>query len=151
MAKTDSVLAFLKDQFKGRKVIKKYLALVCGDAVSGDLKMPIGRSRFQFSRFGVKADGKMAITEFKVIKKLIIDNKKYSLIEVNLKTGRTHQIRVHLSYLGWPLVGDRLYGGEMMLGLGRPFLQAKYIKIGDMEFESELADDLKEFLKNNGA
>ncbi|MCW1948902.1 MAG: RNA pseudouridine synthase [Candidatus Shapirobacteria bacterium] len=97
-------------------------------------------------------DGKEALTEFKLIKKYKRNGKKYSLLEINLKTGRTHQIRVHLSYLKWPLVGDKLYGGEANI-LFRPFLQAFYLKIKDpvfgkeKDFEIGLADDLKEHLE----
>ncbi len=124
-----------------------------GEAViDGSINWPIGRSKYGFGKFGVTVDGKEALTEFKLIKKYKRNGKKYSLLEINLKTGRTHQIRVHLSYLKWPLVGDKLYGGEANI-LFRPFLQAFYLKIKDpvfgkeKDFEIGLADDLKEHLE----
>jgi 23S rRNA pseudouridine1911/1915/1917 synthase len=81
--------------------------------------------------------------------------KKYSLIEVDLKTGRTHQIRVHFKYLGWPLVGDKIYSGDMNLGLDRPFLHCCQLSFVDekneqMSFKSELTDDLKNLLLKMG-
>lgn len=153
VAKTEMALVELKRQFKNRETTKKYWALVGGEAVGGKLEMPIGRSRYQFARFGVQTEGKMAITEFRVIKNIRMEEKIYSLMEVNLKTGRTHQIRVHFSYLGWPLLGDRLYGGKLVEGINRPFLHAVYLKIKHpktektMEFNSELAVDLKKILQ----
>ncbi len=150
-----NVLAFknFKNQFKNRSLTKKYYCLVGGEVVmDGSINWPIGRSKYGFGKFGVTVDGKEALTEFKLVRKYKRNNKKYSLLEINLKTGRTHQIRVHLSYLKWPLVGDKLYGGEINI-LTRPFLQAFYLKIKDpvsgeeKTFETDLADDLKEHLK----
>ena len=80
-------------------------------------------------------------------------NKIYSLIKIDLKTGRTHQIRVHFSYLKWPLVGDLVYGGRELLGLRRPFLQAAELQFEhpvsgqQMSFEIELANDLREVME----
>lgn len=153
VAKNERTFADLKGQFKNRTVKKKYYCLVCGEAVGdGSIDLPIGRSKYGFGKFGVSVDGKRALTEFKLIKKYIKNGKKYSFLEVNLKTGRTHQIRVHLSHLKWPLVGDSLYGGEDN-GLGRPFLHAAYLEISDpksgekLVFKSELPVDLKNHLE----
>lgn len=153
MAKSDLAFKSFKNQFKLRSLTKKYYCLVGGAVVNdGSINWPIGRSKYGFGKFGVTVDGKEAITEFKLVKRYKRANKKYSLLEINLKTGRTHQIRVHLSYLKWPLVGDKLYGGEVDI-LNRPFLQAFYLKIRDpisgeeKIFETDLADDLKENLK----
>jgi 23S rRNA pseudouridine1911/1915/1917 synthase len=153
MAKNDLAFKNFKNQFKNRSLTKKYFCLVGGEVVSdGSINWPIGRSKYGFGKFGVMIDGKDALTEFKLVKKYKKNDKKYSLLEINLKTGRTHQIRVHLSYLKWPLVGDKLYGGETDI-LTRPFLQAFYLKIKDPVsgeeriFETDLADDLKEHLK----
>lgn len=139
--------------FKNREIKKMYLALVGGDVSSkGEIKVPIGRSNYTFGKFAVNALGKEAETHFKVIKKYEYLGKKYSLLEIDLKSGRTHQIRVHFSYLGWPLVGDKLYGGEELLGLTRPFLQSARMEFvhpnsgKKLIFESELAQDLQNLL-----
>lgn len=138
----------LRSQFKNRKIIKRYICLVSGNAVfSGEVKMPIGRSKYGFSKFGVDSEGKEAWTVFKLIKKYKKENKYFSLLEINLKTGRTHQIRVHMSYLGWPLVGDKLYGGNIS-DLNRPFLHAAFIQFIHpisnriIELSSNLPEDL---------
>ncbi len=141
------------EMFKKREIKKTYLALVEGDlSKEGNIKVPIARSRYTFGKFAVSEEGKMAETSFKLLKKYYFDNKVYSLIEINLKTGRTHQIRVHFSYLRWPLVGDLTYGGTKLLGLPRPFLESiklefKHPQTGaNLSFEGELASNLKELL-----
>ncbi len=141
------------EMFKKKEIKKTYLALIEGDLSSdGNIKVPIARSKYTFGKFTVSEEGKMAETSFKLLKKYYFENKVYSLIEINLKTGRTHQIRVHFSYLRWPLVGDFTYGGTKLLGLSRPFLESikmefKHPQIGaDLSFEGELASDLKELL-----
>jgi len=139
--------------FKKRKIKKTYIALIGGDlSNSGEIKVPIARSRYTFGKFAASEKGKEAETHFKVVKKYKYLDKMYSLVEINLKTGRTHQIRVHFSYLGWPLVGDLTYGGKELLGLKRPFLQAKKLEFEHpitkkkLFFESDLATDLEEVL-----
>ena len=143
----------LKKQFKNRVVTKKYFCMVSGDtSMSGTIDWPIERSKYSFGKFSVGVDGKRALTEFILIDRYLKNNKKYSLLDINLKTGRTHQIRVHLSYLRWPLVGDGLYGGETDI-LKRPFLHAHELQINDpktgnrLKFESLLPGDLLEHLK----
>lgn len=152
IAKTNKSFVFFKQQFKNRLVGKKYYCLVGGEtSMNGSIDWPIERSRFSFGKFGVNVDGKNALTEFTLIDRYIRNNKKYSLLDINLKTGRTHQIRVHMSHLRWPLVGDGLYGGEVDT-LKRPFLHSHELSIGDpttgerLEFKSQLAEDLKEHL-----
>lgn len=153
VAKNKESFDYLKQQFKNRLVKKRYYCLVGGEAsFDGSINLPIGRSKYSFGKFGVDIDGKRSVTEFFLLKKYIKNEKKYSLLDVNLKTGRTHQIRVHLSHLRWPLVGDKLYGGEMN-GLDRPFLHAHYLEITDpqtkerLKFELDLPEDLKSHLK----
>jgi 23S rRNA pseudouridine1911/1915/1917 synthase len=148
VAKTDESLTELKKQFKTRKVKKHYWALAGGDLPgNGSINMPINRSKYSFGRFKVDEEGKNAETEFKVVKKYKIEGRVYSLVDINLKTGRTHQIRVHMSYLGWPLLGDKIYGGKMIDGLDRPFLHAYELEILGKKFEAPMADDLKLVLK----
>ena len=155
VAKTEEAFLGLKKQFKERSLSKKYYCLVGGDAsFEGTIDMPIARSKYSFAKFGVTEEGKNALTKFKLIKKYKKDGKIYSLLEVDLKTGRTHQIRVHFSHLRWPLVGDRVYGGEMAGALKRPFLHAykiifKHPITGqEMKMEADLPQDLSDFLKN---
>lgn len=152
IAKQESVLHNLKNQFKNRQIVKKYICLVSGNAcIDGEVQMPIGRSKFGFGKFGIELDGKEAWTIFKLIEKYKKKEKYFSLLEITLKTGRTHQIRVHMNYLGWPLVGDRLYGGDIT-DLERPFLHASFIEFkhpisGEIiNFNSKLPDDLIKIL-----
>ena len=152
-AKTLESLNNLKSQFKNRLTAKHYKAMLCGDvSFEGEVKVPIDRSKYVFGKFGPGWNGKQAWTKFKLIKKYSYNGKKYSLVDIDLKTGRTHQIRVHFSYLNWPLLGDKLYGGEMVLGIERPFLQAYYLEINHpvsgerLHFEIDLAKDLKQVL-----
>lgn len=154
VAKTEEAFLDLKKQFKERSLIKKYYCLVGGDAsFEGTIDMPISRSKYTFGKFTVNVDGKRALTEFKLIKKYKRDGKIYGLLEVDLKTGRTHQIRVHLSHLKWPLVGDGVYGGETVGDLKRPFLHAYRIIFRhpisgrEIDLKIDLAKDLIEVLK----
>jgi len=103
----------IRKQFLKRTIQKEYLALVVGDfPFEAEINLPIGRKRgAKLGKFGVVVDGKKALTGVKLIKKYKnIEGKVVSLVKVRLYTGRTHQIRVHLSHLGWPIVGDSLYG-----------------------------------------
>lgn len=154
VAKQEFILHNLKNQFKNRQIVKKYICLVSGSSsFDGEVKMPIGRSRFGFGKFGINIEGKDAWTIFRLIKKYKKNDKYFSLLEVTLKTGRTHQIRVHMCYLGWPLVGDRLYGGDIS-DLNRPFLHAAFIQFRhpildkDVSFNSDLPNDLLDILKS---
>lgn len=152
VAKNENSWDNLRSQFKNRKIIKKYICLVSGDSsINGEINMPIGRSKFGFGKFGINPYGKESWTIFKLIKKYSKENKIFSLLEIDLKTGRTHQIRVHMNYLGWPLVGDKLYGGSVT-DLNRPFLHAAYIQFvhpisnKTISFTSDLPNDLLNIL-----
>lgn len=129
VAKTEAALRHLRRQFKGRKVHKTYLALVHGrpPAPEGIIEAPLGRDPRQRQRMAVVPGGREARTRYRVLE----DLGDYSLLEVIPETGRTHQIRVHLAWLGVPVAGDRLYGRERGvrrvkddLGLERQFLHA---------------------------
>lgn len=134
VAKTRKMLDYLKRKFKNREVVKKYTAVIDGDLpMEGEMNLPIGRSNYGFGKFGVNPDGKKALTKFKVIKKFELEGKIVSLVDIDLFTGRTHQIRVHFSYLGWPIVGDKLYGSKIG---GRIRLHCRLIGFDDYIFES---------------
>ncbi len=156
IAREKKALDFLKQQFKQRLVKKHYIALISGDLpVNGRIDMPINRSKYGFGKFKVHEDGKKAVTEFETIKKINIEGKIFTLVKINLLTGRTHQIRVHLSYLGWPLAGDVTYGGKKTAGLERPFLHAAELSIANpkdgeiMNFKADLPEDLNSILTGN--
>lgn len=153
VARNAEALKELKSQFSNRSITKKYLALVGGDLPAvGDIKMPIKRSSYVFGKFAVDPEGKFAWTEYKVIKKILLDNKYFSMVEVTLKTGRTHQIRVHFAYMGWPLYGDLRYGGVAGVLKGRQFLHACYLKLRhpnsrlEVSFNSNLPDKLADII-----
>lgn len=154
VAKNKETGEFLKQQFKLRKVKKKYLVCCVGKLYPEEaiIDAEIGRHPSQPYKMAVVPDGegKRAITYYKVLK--YFDN--FSFVEVWPKTGRTHQIRVHLAAIGYPIVGDQIYGGKKaILGLKRPFLHANLLTIKHpktkqkITFESPLPRDLKSFLK----
>lgn len=107
IAKNDKTHVILSDQIKAHKVKKTYIALVRGKVKENEatIDMPIGRSTKDRTKMAVCRNGKNAITHIKVIERF----KNYTLLEVNIETGRTHQIRVHLSQIGYPIVGDYVY------------------------------------------
>ena len=153
----------LIDQLKERTVTRKYTALVVGEpSLSGVIDKPIGRHPKVRTKQAVVSSGKEAISRFKRVKSL----KGYSLVEVLLETGRTHQIRVHLSYLGFPLVGDNTYGGRRKYVKGtsenlrnkinqfkRQALHASSLSFihpstkKTLTFDSELPDDMKQLIR----
>jgi 23S rRNA pseudouridine1911/1915/1917 synthase len=109
-AKTPQALGKLQKQFSERKTKKTYIAVVTGTPKepAALIDMPIERNPKQPQTFRVGSNGKSAQTEYKVLK----SNGRLSLLELKPATGRTHQLRVHLKYLGHPIVGDTLYGGQ---------------------------------------
>lgn len=109
IAKNNKAHEFLAEQIQKRLVEKKYLAIVKGviEQNEGTIDFPIGRNSTQPHKMAVVEDGKPSLTEFKVLERL--NNATY--LELDLKTGRTHQIRVHLSHIKHPIINDTLYGG----------------------------------------
>ncbi len=107
IAKNDNAHINLSNQIQKRNVKKTYIALVRGVIKENEatINMPIGRSNRDRKKMAVSKNGKEAITHFKVLKRY----KEYTLLEVKIETGRTHQIRVHLSEIGYPIVGDEVY------------------------------------------
>lgn len=145
----------LKQAFRDRTVDKTYHALVQGlpDPLSGTIDGPIGRHPSAGWRFAVTSDGKHAVTHYRVIEAF----RDVSLVEVSLETGRTHQIRVHMSSIGHPCAGDPMYGSDpnlaKRLGLIRQWLHA--VKLGFnhpatgryLEIEAPYPEDLAQALE----
>lgn len=152
-AKNDFAHLDLSKQIKEHQVTKKYLALVHGSLRddSGIINAPIGRSMKNRKKMAVTIEGmsREAVTQFKVLKKF----SDYTLIEATLRTGRTHQIRVHLSFIGYPIVGDQLYGHKKQgLNIGRQALHSHILGFVHpstkkyMEFCAPLPKDMQEII-----
>lgn len=122
-ARNNETASLLQKQFAERKSKKEYLAIVDGilKEKHATINLPIGRNPTAPSTFRVDAKGKNAVTEYKVL----AENGKQSLVELKPLTGRTHQLRVHMKYLGAPIKGDRVYGKEA----DRLYLHAKSLEI----------------------
>jgi len=151
VAKTSKAQANLIGQFKSHSVTKAYMALVRGHLTpeNGIIEAAIGRDPRHRQRMAVVAGGREASTEYQVIKYI----GDYTLLEVRPETGRTHQIRVHLGAIGFPVVGDKIYGVKSPF-LSRQFLHACRLgfslpSTGEyIEFKSELPEDLEQALED---
>ena len=153
VAKNDNAHIKLAEQLKDHTMSRTYIALVKGVIVenSGEINLPIGRDPNNRQKMGVtRSNSKEAITYFKVLKRY----KDHTLVECHLKTGRTHQIRVHLSYIGYPVEGDPLYSGKKYDTLYKngQLLVATSLKLihptsnKEMEFHIELPSYFEEIL-----
>ncbi|MCL0091290.1 RluA family pseudouridine synthase [Dehalococcoidales bacterium] len=153
VAKNSLAQAKLINQFKARSVVKAYLVLVKGRLTpeNGIIDAPIGRDPSNRKRMAVVSVGREARTQYHVVKYI----GDYTLLEVRPETGRTHQIRVHLSAIGHPVVGDTVYGVKSAY-ISRQFIHACRLGFhlpssGEyVEFKSELAPDLEQALKDIG-
>ena len=155
IAKNENSYSNLKQQFRDRTVTKVYHALVQGhmDPTEGTIDAPIDRHPREDYRFAVVADGKPSITHYKALEFF----PAVSLLEIELETGRTHQIRVHFSALRHPLVGDMTYGADhtiaSRLEIARPWLHARELKFihpasgSEIAFFSEYPQDLTRCLE----
>ena len=156
VAKNDHAIHALQHQFKQREVRKIYVALVIGniEQAEGVIEAPIGRHRVHRKRMAVVTNGKPARTRWRVRGRYRdARNRIYTLLDVRLLTGRTHQIRVHFAWLGYPLVGDTVYGpANSPLPAPRQFLHARTLTLQHptteekMTFSALLPDDLAQFL-----
>ena len=155
VAKNDHAHIALAEQLKDHTMARTYTALVKGviPENSGEINLPIGRDPHNRQKMAVtRTNSKEAVTYFKVLKRF----KEHTLIECKLKTGRTHQIRVHLSYIGFPVEGDPLYAGRKFDSLYKngQLLVATSLKLihpssnKEMEFHIELPDYFKEVLNH---
>lgn len=153
VAKNDVARQYLIDQFKSRAVTKGYLVLVNGKVFpqEGKIEAPIGRDPHYRKRMAVVEDGREASTKYRVREYL----GDYSFLEVSPETGRTHQIRVHLSAIGHPVAGDAVYGGKSP-HIGRQFIHAYHLGFylptsgTYQEFTCPLPRDLEEALESLG-
>lgn len=151
LARNEKAKVFLTDQFKTRNVKKVYTALVHGNLQNDTarLELPIKRSHNNPQKMIISKQGKPAISEYHTIKKY----KDYTLLSIKIMTGRTHQIRVQLAYLGHPVVGDIMYGNKKQnLPINRHFLHASELTIElpsalKKTFEAPLPQDLQNALK----
>lgn len=146
LAKSEEVQKFLKRQFQDRKVHKTYYAVVPGVLKYSEarLDLPLIRDLKRPTTFRVDANGKAAETYYSVVE----SNGDYSLVELKPTTGRTHQLRVHMKYLGHPILGDKVYGGPEA---ERLFLHAKELEITlpggkRMTFTADLPREFKNVL-----
>lgn len=151
VAKTDKAHTHLAEQIKNHSFTREYMGIVCGriNDAEGTVDAPIGRHKINRKKMAVtETNSKNAVTHYKVLE--VFD--KYSLLKFVLETGRTHQIRVHMSYIGHPILGDDVYG-KAFKGIDGQCLHAKKIgfvhpSTGEyMEFDSELPEYFEKILK----
>lgn len=154
IAKNNEAHAFLAQQLKNKDCFRRYYAIVKGTIVNneGEINAPIGRNPKDRQKMCVTdKNAKEAITEFKVLQRFS-DN---TLLDVNLLTGRTHQIRVHMAYIHHPVVNDMKYGGPIIDETGQ-YLHAYYLSFihpktkERVEFKTNMPNYMKEYIINNG-
>ncbi|MBS1340030.1 MAG: RluA family pseudouridine synthase [Clostridia bacterium] len=152
VAKNDKAHINMSEQIKERNVKKTYIALVRGNVPEekATINMPIGRSTKDRKKMAVTKNGKQAITHFKVLKRY----SKYTLLEIKIETGRTHQIRVHMAEIGYPVVGDAVYSnGKNEFGIEGQMLHAYKLEFmhpitnKHMELTAPLPQYFEEILK----
>ena len=152
VAKTGVAHRKLSKQLKERTIAKKYLAVVKGlvSLDEGIINAPISHDKKDRRRMAVdEEEGKVSLTYYRVIRRN--KEKNYTVLEIRPKTGRTHQIRIHLSHIGHPVLGDTLYNGPIIKDLSRQALHASSLsfihptKNSPMEFSAKLPEDMKGF------
>lgn len=149
VAKTNKCHEKLSDMFKVHDIKRTYYALLCGclPYEKAVIDAPIKRDPKNFNKMGVFEDGKRAITHLEVIKRY----KDYTLVKLNLETGRTHQIRVHMDYIGFPIYNDPVYNKEKSTDFGQ-FLHSKEIEFihpitgKKIHFECDLPKEFQDYL-----
>lgn len=149
VGKNADIVSAIQEQFKNRTIKKIYHAIVIGVLRDNfyEINLPIGRHSVYRKKMTVREDGKKALSYIKVLNRF----KKHTLIEVNIKTGRTHQIRVHCSYKGFPVAGDKIYS-KSYSNYSNLMLIAKQIEFTHpisseiMKFEVDYTDYFRDFL-----
>ena len=146
-ARNNETANLLKKQFAKRLTKKTYIAITTGipKLEKARIDLPIARNPKKPATFKVSSNGKVAITDYKVLK----TNENYALIELMPKTGRTHQLRVHLNYINCPILGDKVYGAKKA---DRMYLHAEKLEItipnkGRITFEAKLPKEFKNIFK----
>ena len=149
IGKNANIVSSIQEQFKNRTIKKIYHAIVIGVLKDNylEINLPIGRHQVYRKKMTVREDGKDALTHIKVLKRF----KSHTLIEINLKTGRTHQIRVHSSYKGFPVAGDKIYSKSFNKYPGLMLIAKKIefthpISKDVLKFEIDYPNYFKEFL-----
>ncbi len=161
IAKTPDAFKKLQANFKERVVKKEYVALVHGYVPQndGEITATVGRLPWSKRKFGVIPGGREASTKYRIVKKFEHKGNKYTLLDLYPQTGRTHQIRIHLRFIGHPIVADKTYAGRKtwrydLAWCPRLFLHAKKITfkhpktLKTVTFESVLPKDLQSALSN---
>ncbi|NQH33600.1 RluA family pseudouridine synthase [Streptococcus suis] len=151
IAKNDEAHTRLAEELKAKKSLRKYIAIVHGNLPNdrGMIEAPIGRSEKDRKKQAVTAKGKEAVTRFQVLERF----GDYTLVELTLETGRTHQIRVHMAYIGHPVAGDEAYGPRKTLKGQGQFLHAQTLgfthpRTGELvEFTADAPAIFKETLE----
>ena len=149
VAKENKTHEILSEEFKKHNIHREYIALVDGviEVSRGTIDAPIKRSKENYQKMTVASGGKKAITNFEVIKRY----KNNTLIRLVLETGRTHQIRVHMAYIGYPIHNDPVYNKKISTSFGQ-FLHSEYLKFihpitkKELEFRCPLPDEFKDYL-----
>ena len=152
VAKNDAAHTSLVNQLVRKSVTRKYIALVHGHIPhdKGTIEAPIARDPKERQNMSVVDKGKHAVTHFRVLERF----GDFTLVECRLETGRTHQIRVHMKYIGYPLVGDPKYGPKKTMDIGGQALHAEVIgfdhpKTGEyMEYSAEMPEEFAELLES---
>lgn len=159
VAKNDKAHINMSEQIKDRKVKKTYIALVRGTITENEatINMPIGRSTKDRKKMAVTKNGKEAITHFKVLNRYTTSKASYTLLEIKIDTGRTHQIRVHMAEIGHPVVGDMVYSnGKNEFGVIGQCLHAKKLEFchpitgKEMSFEAPLPEYFENIIDSFG-
>lgn len=150
IAKNAYIHARLGEEIQTGELRRRYLCIVCGDvAGDGTVDAPIKRAEGSVINRIVAADGQRAVTHYRVLKRY----GEYTMLEMTLETGRTHQIRVHMAYMGYPLAGDWLYGTEDKQTVPRQMLHSCYLRLlhpvtgEEMEFNSTTSQDMSDFIQ----
>lgn len=163
IAKNPEALRYYLGLFKDRKIIKTYVALVHGrvEPIEGEVVLPLKRSLYDREKWQVHYEGKRAVTAWKVEKRFNYPGHEHwkdalTFLRLNLKTGRTHQIRVHLSFLGWPIFSDYKYLNRKFSKEDRKYLSHHFLHAAQIGFttfgskkilvDAPLPEDCEKFL-----